>query len=135
MMIDIQSETLLSLSKAARQVPPAGVNIGTLYRWMLRGVRGVRLDTVLIGGKRFTSAQALNLFFERTTAAADGARAIVAQPARAENTLDAAEKRLDALGINGIANRIGEADSSRTGDARLDQSPHSRSPRKRRNAK
>jgi len=49
-MIDITTETLLSLLDAAKQLP-GRPHVSTLYRWRIRGVRGVRLETVLVGGR------------------------------------------------------------------------------------
>jgi hypothetical protein len=63
-MIDPRTEPLITLAQAARQVPPVGVSVGTLVRWSLRGVRGLRLDTVLRDGKWLTSSQALHRFFQ-----------------------------------------------------------------------
>ncbi|HEX5105013.1 MAG TPA: DUF1580 domain-containing protein [Pirellulaceae bacterium] len=45
----------------------------TLHRWRLRGLRGVRLETFLRGGRRFTTRDAVENFFERITAIADRA--------------------------------------------------------------
>jgi hypothetical protein len=62
-MIDIHSEQLLSLGQAARRLPghPA---LSTLWRWQIKGVLGVRLETVLVGGRRYTSVEALSRFVE-----------------------------------------------------------------------
>jgi hypothetical protein len=38
----------------------------TLYVWMNKGIRGVRLQTWRIGGGRFTTLAALRDFLERT---------------------------------------------------------------------
>lgn len=67
-MIDIASETLLSLPDAARHLP-GQPHASTVFRWASRGVRGVRLETCLVGGRRYTSRQALQLFAEATTRA------------------------------------------------------------------
>ncbi|NUP96415.1 MAG: DUF1580 domain-containing protein [Planctomycetaceae bacterium] len=40
-----------------------------MQRWALHGVRGVRLETVRIGGSVYTSREALSRFIERTNAA------------------------------------------------------------------
>jgi hypothetical protein len=74
-MIDVTKETLLPFSKTpswteknlGKRISPA-----TLHRWRLRGCRGVRLATILIGGQRCTSIEALQAFFEATTRAQDG---------------------------------------------------------------
>lgn len=63
MSIDIESETLIEFQHASGAFPgerrPA---IATLHRWRQRGVRGVKLETVLIGGIRYTSREAIVRF-------------------------------------------------------------------------
>ena len=71
-MISIHSETLVPLSEAAAHVPQAP-HASTVQRWFLRGVRGVRLETVLIGGKRFTSVEALDRFHRAVNSHEDDA--------------------------------------------------------------
>lgn len=61
-MID---EELMTLAQAAKKLPH-GPHVATLYRWMSRGVRGVRLRTCLIGGRRYTSQEALDEFHRAT---------------------------------------------------------------------
>lgn len=63
MAIDISSEQLVPLHKAAPFVP-GNPHQSTFWRWGTRGVRGVVLETVVIGGRRYTSQQALERFFE-----------------------------------------------------------------------
>lgn len=70
-MIDIKSESLVTLSVAANSLP-GNPHPSTLQRWRVRGIHGVRLETVLVGGIRYTSDEALQRFIEATTAAADG---------------------------------------------------------------
>ncbi len=74
MPINIQQETLIPY----RDVPSwCEKNLGdrihpsTAHRWRIRGARGVRLETVLAGGQRYTSHEALLRFCAETTAAAD----------------------------------------------------------------
>lgn len=57
-MID---ESLITLTEAARSLPNKP-HVATLYRWMSRGVRGIRLRTFLVGGRRYTSREALDEF-------------------------------------------------------------------------
>lgn len=71
-MIDIHSEQLINLRTAAK-LRPCGRNgrpthISTIHRWIQRGVRGVRLEAVRIGGSLFTSREALQRFADRLTA-------------------------------------------------------------------
>jgi len=69
-MIDTQSETLVPINAAPMHVPTRP-HVATVWRWIQRGVRGVKLDTVLIGGKRYTSTEAIARFIGGTTAASD----------------------------------------------------------------
>jgi hypothetical protein len=97
--IDIQNEELLTLKQAA-QFLPNRPHIATLIRWWQRGCRGVKLTTILIGGQRYTSKEALQRFIEQTTAAADGAPAPRAESSKArEKRLAKVEAELSAAGI------------------------------------
>ena len=62
-MISIANEKLLTLPDAARVPPPGRGNTrthpSTIYRWISRGIRGVRLESICIGGRTYTSAEAL----------------------------------------------------------------------------
>ena len=53
-MIDIASEHLLTPSEAARGLPRRRrgrpIHVSTIFRWIDRGVRGVRLEAIRIGG-------------------------------------------------------------------------------------
>ena len=74
-MIDIVNEQMLPFSKIpawCEQHLGNQVNRSTVHRWRLRGARGVKLETVRVGGRRFSSQEALLRFFDGTTAAADG---------------------------------------------------------------
>lgn len=63
------AEQRLSMTELAQR---ENVNASTTWRWAIRGVKGVRLETFHIGGKRYTTVEAFNRFVERTTAAAQG---------------------------------------------------------------
>jgi hypothetical protein len=74
----------------------------TGFRWALQGLSGVRLETVLIGGNRYTSVPALERFFAAVTAAKQhlgGAGTI--PPARGASPGGAAdvEAELDRVGL------------------------------------
>jgi len=97
MPIDIHSETLLTLNEA-RAILPGRPDIGTLHRWRTRGLRGVKLETVLLG-KRYTSREALQRFSEKTTAKADGVTVTMKPSARRAAEQAAARKELRAAGL------------------------------------
>lgn len=71
-MIDSTSEHLLSLREAADSLPGGAIHVTTIHRWCKRGIRGVRLETILRGGIRYTSSEAIDRFFTATTEAAAG---------------------------------------------------------------
>jgi hypothetical protein len=58
-MIDPLEETLWTMAEAAEF---AKVNHQNIYSWTLKGVRGVVLESVQIGAKRFTSKEAMGRF-------------------------------------------------------------------------
>lgn len=100
MAIDIAAETMIPI----RQVPDwceqhlgRRVHPSTVHRWRLRGARGIRLETILAGGARMTSAQALSRFFNATTAAADGqADSTISPSLSGEEALSQAEAFLES---------------------------------------
>ena len=67
-MIDLTTETVLSLTQATKLLPQRRKgkrpHVATLYRWASRGLRGVKLETIQIGGTLCTSVPALQRFFE-----------------------------------------------------------------------
>ena len=98
MSIDVDSETLLPFCEA-RSAFPGGkrLSLATLHRWRLHGVRGTRLETVLIGGSRYTSAEAISRFI----AAQNRDEESVPQftPTQRQGMSEAARKELAAIGI------------------------------------
>lgn len=104
MAIDTTVETPLSFCQAAK-LPDLPIRRGgkrpcaaTLWRWALRGVRGIKLESIVCGGARCTSAEALRRFFARLTEAADkAAPAPQAMPRRRDPRRSA--KILDEAGI------------------------------------
>jgi hypothetical protein len=74
MSIDLRNESILSLSQAARMLPPGRrgrpVTLSCLIRWVLDGVNTtvgkVRLD-VRMGGRWITSVEAMERFAARQT--------------------------------------------------------------------
>jgi len=95
-------ESLLTLAQAARTLPNLrgngnGVNAATVWRWAIKGCKGVRLETAIIGGIRYTSREALERFVVSTTAAVDGTTTVPLCTARQrEAAIAAAERELAA---------------------------------------
>jgi hypothetical protein len=63
-MIDVTRERLLRLTHLPEAVPTRPAR-STARRWAREGVKGVVLETVRLGGRRFTSHEALARFFAR----------------------------------------------------------------------
>lgn len=62
--MDLANEQLIPFSEAREAFPGRKrVGLATLHRWRLRGVRGgVVLETMVVGGQRFTSVEAIARF-------------------------------------------------------------------------
>ena len=95
MPIDLTTETVFPVTEAPEHIPghpsPASV-----WRWVLNGVGGVKLESILIGGKRFTSAESIQRFCDRRTAAADGDTPPVRTSRQRERAMQQAEREFDA---------------------------------------
>ena len=68
-MIDTTTESPIPLTQAADELPRRRrgrkTHVSTLFRWSKAGCKGVRLETIQVGGTRCTSREALQRFFER----------------------------------------------------------------------
>ncbi len=115
-MIDIQQlaeERPLNLLEAAAYIGKLTgnkkPNVSTLYRWCMKGCRGVKLDSVCIGGKRFVTVSAIERFIEAGSRS-DASATPLASPAqrpiathverhstRRREEIEAARRRLDAM--------------------------------------
>jgi hypothetical protein len=62
-MFDLFEEDLISLAEAGRALP-GRPHVSTLWRWVTHGIgpERTRLETVSVGGRRYTSRQALRRF-------------------------------------------------------------------------
>ena len=60
-MIDPFSEDIVPLTEAAKTLSRRP-NVSTLHRWRLSGIRNVKLETMMFGGRRVTSREALDRF-------------------------------------------------------------------------
>src|SRR5262245_48947927 len=76
MAIDLTTEVTISLSQAARLLPPGRrgrpVTLSCLLRWVLSGIKAhsgevVCLEALRLGGRWITSREALQRFAERLT--------------------------------------------------------------------
>ncbi len=95
-MPDLIDEPRLSLTQLAKE---QDCNVTTCWRWAQRGVRGVRLETYNVGGRRYTTRPAVRRFIESTTATAKGEPLPVRTNRQREAAINRAEAELAKLGI------------------------------------
>lgn len=92
-MPDSEIKCRISVATAARTI--FGVAPETAWRWALRGVRGVRLESTIIGGRRYTSREACERFLAQLNGEPEPPPAPPERTSRAE----AAARALDEAGI------------------------------------
>ncbi len=101
--IDPDVEEIITLSQAARDVPPNGVSPATFARWLQRGVRihdsdeRVRPATIRFSGRRMTSVEVMREFFAAQNADQTPAPSIT--PSQRQRQSEAARKELAKIGI------------------------------------
>ena len=101
--IDADTEKIISLSQAARDVLPKGVSAATFARWLQHGVRihgtdeRVRPATIRFAGRRWTSTEAMREFFAAQNEADSPARGIT--PSQRQRQSEAARLELSKIGI------------------------------------
>lgn len=66
-------------------------NVATIWRWAIKGIRGVRLRTISLGRYRYTSESALERFITETSGALPGERG----PTQREPEAGDAERKPD----------------------------------------
>jgi hypothetical protein len=106
-MIDISTETLMSLAAAAHSLPArrAGkpAHVSGIFRWTAVGLKGIVLESIQIGGTRCTSREALQRFFDALSTLALGGEPAPAPPSSKESdrrrAVEAAEQRLARSGL------------------------------------
>ena len=98
-MIDIESETIITLGDACGYFPPEGVSTATIARWIQRGVRGVTLETIAIGGRRCTSREAIERFIAAQNADDTHATPSIT-PAQRRRQSEAARMELACMGVS-----------------------------------
>lgn len=101
-MIDLASESLIPLRDVPRHLPPRPngkrLHISAVYRWARRGVRGIILETIRMGGSTYTSREALQRFGDGAGGTPDAAGKIPTPRAREREINRATEQVRDLLG-------------------------------------
>lgn len=94
----VSSESWLPLS-ATSKFFPGRPHRSTIWRFAMKGVRGVRLETIVCGGRRYTSEEAILKFIAATTAAADGERVPMPPSPQRRRQKEQAKAKLREAGI------------------------------------
>jgi hypothetical protein len=104
-MIDCANETVIFLSEVPGRLPRRRdgkkISLQTVYRWSLSGCKHTVLESVQIGGRRATSLEALNRFFERLSHKHDNGDAASPRrtPIQRQRQSEAAADALKKLGV------------------------------------
>ena len=77
MSINLKDEQIVTFHDLAGGLPRRRggrpVHTGTVFRWRSRGLKGIKLEAIRIGGTWYTSVQAFARFTARLTAQAEAA--------------------------------------------------------------
>jgi len=99
-MIDLETEKPVSPKDVCRMLPGRtgnGVSLSTVFRWMLKGCQGQKLESLIVGGVRYTSREAVERFVARLNGRENGH----SSRRRADQTREVqrVEHELDAQGF------------------------------------
>lgn len=93
-MANLVESKKLSLNKVAKYC--GDVHVSTVHRWITRGVRGRKLPSVVIGGRRFVLLEELEAFLEKGR---EPQQSECAQEQHQSDRADAAKKELERIGF------------------------------------
>jgi hypothetical protein len=91
-------EDLVPFAVGIRSLP-GRPHISTGYRFITKGSRGILLETILVGGRRYTSRQALRRFVTAVTNAANRAPSCAESRQHADPDPASIEADLDDAGL------------------------------------
>ena len=86
----MSQHNLLPLVQAVEQVTGVRVHLSTVLRWCKKGCKGIRLESRVLGGRRFTWPGAVEQYMNATTLAKGG---VVAPPQATPRQQDLAAVR------------------------------------------
>ena len=104
MGINVETEKVITLGEGCREFPPNGISEATISRFIQKGVKikalgiFVKLETVKIGGRRFTSKEAIARFIAAQNAD-EGTAAPAITPAQRTRQAQAAQLALQEAGL------------------------------------
>ena len=97
-MIDIGNETVIPIAEAPQHIP-GRPSLATVWRWVLTGTRAGKLESFLVGGRRFTSLESIQRFAQQSTAVANGCIPPSRTSRQREREISRAEREAIEAGI------------------------------------
>lgn len=97
-MIDLSTENVFPINEAPKHIP-SRPSIASVWRWCLYGCGGIKLESILMGGRRLTSSEAIQRFADARTSQADGTPAPARTSRQRQRDIDRAERNLSEAGI------------------------------------
>lgn len=100
MSINVNTETLLAFNDARGEIVSGKrYSLATLHRWRLRGNRGIKLETVLIGGVRYTSKEAISRMISAQNAGTPDTPDVNISLSQRNRQYEAAQRELEKMGV------------------------------------
>lgn len=107
-LTQLEYERPISLADACKylgEITGKRPAVTTIWRWCLKGCRGVRLESVCIGGRRYVTIPAIERFINRSNQSAEPPAAAVEKLSKTELAyramrqaqIEAAMKKLDEV--------------------------------------
>jgi hypothetical protein len=93
-MIDVERDQLITMAEVSAMLPNRP-SLCAIWRWRTKGVRGKKLETVVIGGKPFTTRAAVARFAEYQ-GGSDAPQSRT--PAQRQRAAEKASRELEAAG-------------------------------------
>ena len=93
-MIDLERESLLTMAEVSAMLPNRP-SLCAIWRWRTKGVRGRKLESVVIGGTPYTSLEAVQRFAQ---GGGDNNAPLLRSPAQRSRAGEKADRELSELG-------------------------------------
>lgn len=88
------AENLLPLVEAVERATGLRPHLSTTIRWSTRGSAGIRLQTQVVGSRRFTTVPWVQQYIHAVTEAKNGSSVMMATPRQQEQAAKKSAKKL-----------------------------------------
>ena len=100
-MIDLSSETLIPIRDVPKCLPKRSnskrIHISAIYRWIQSGVRGVRLESIKVGGSTYTSREAIQRFSGQLSRICEHGMSRSSRSRRRQRQIEQATRQVEAI--------------------------------------